>query len=95
MTLFEIVILGYIINLFMTIIGVVYYISKLSNEQSIGELTQIDNKTRRSRVQGGFWFPYGVLLERYLVHQEYKKFKAQGGKRLVDFIDYMMVEKDK
>ena len=95
MTLFEIVILGYIINLFMTIIGVVYYISKLSNEQSIGELTQIDNKNKKSRVQAGFWFPYGTLLERYLVHQEYKKFKAQGGTRLVDFIDYMMVPKEK
>jgi len=95
MTIVEIIILGYIVNFFILVIGVIYYIVKLANEQSIGELTQIDNKTRRSRVQGGFFIPYAMVLERILVHMEYRKFKAQGGKRFIDFIDYMFVEKDK
>ena len=94
MTLIEIIILGYIVNLFLIIAGVIQYIIKLSNEKTFGELATINNKTKKSRVPGGFWIPYGVILERIMVQVEYSKFKKQGGTRFIDFINYMMIDKE-
>ena len=93
LTLLEIIILGYLVNFVITVYMVIYYLVILANENSVLDLN--DNTGKKSRVPAGLLFPYGSILERILVHMEYRKFKAQGGERFIDFIDYMMIPKDR
>ena len=92
LTLLEIITLGYLVNFVITVYMVIYYLIVLANENSILDLN--DNQGKKSRVPAGILFPYGSILERILVHMEYRKFKAQGGGTLAEFINYMFIPKD-
>ena len=92
LTLLEIIILGYLVNFVITVFMVIRHLIILNRENGLLDLN--DTKGKKSRVPGGVLFPYGSILEIILVHMEYRKFKAQGGGTLAEFINYMFIPKE-